>query len=240
MARSFDLIPVIDLKAGQVVHARAGERDLYRPIETRLTRSSAPHDILEALLALGKFAHVYVADLDAITGTGSHDALLAQLAQQFAVKFWVDRGIGTAARAVGLSGGLKPVIGSESLSSLVDLAEIASVLGPDGYVLSLDYRGEMLVGPAGIDTLPETWPNRIIAMTLARVGSGAGPDFDRLERVAAIAGDRRLFAAGGVRGLADLTRLRQLGISGALVATALHDGSLAPSEIATLASISYG
>jgi phosphoribosylformimino-5-aminoimidazole carboxamide ribotide isomerase len=235
MPRSFDLIPVIDLKGAQVVHARAGQRDHYRPIQTSLTPSSAPHDILEALLALGEFAHVYVADLDAITGVGNHDALLAELARRFAIEFWVDRGSGTLDQATGLGAGLMPIIGSESLESLDDLRAIHSALGPDGYVLSLDYRGDALVGPVGIDVMPDLWPNRVIAMTLARVGSGSGPDFDRLARLSGLTGGRRLYAAGGVRGLADLRGLALMGVAGALVATALHDGSLSAAEIATLA-----
>ena len=36
-------------------------------------------------------------------------------------------------------------------------------------------------------------------MTLARVGGAAGPDFDRIGAVRAIAGERNVYAAGGVR-----------------------------------------
>lgn len=234
MNHPFDLIPVLDLKAGQVVHARAGQRDLYQPIRTRLTQSSAPHDILESLLALGAFTRVYVADLDAITGVGGHDALLAELAQRFAVEFWIDRGISTLDQATGLAPGLTPVIGSESIDALENLAAIAAALGPAGYVLSLDYRGEALVGPVGIDAQAEIWPNRVIAMTLARVGSASGPDFGRLSQILATGTGHQVYAAGGVRGIADLRHLRQAGIAGALVATALHDGSLTADEIACL------
>ena len=38
------LIPVIDLKAGEVVHARRGDRDNYRPIVSPLCRGSRPED----------------------------------------------------------------------------------------------------------------------------------------------------------------------------------------------------
>jgi phosphoribosylformimino-5-aminoimidazole carboxamide ribotide isomerase len=71
-------------------------------------------------------------------------------------------------------------------------------------------------------------------MTLARVGSGAGPDVDRLAAVRRIASGRRIYAAGGVRDAADLAALAHAGIAGALVATALHDGRLAGAEIDAL------
>jgi phosphoribosylformimino-5-aminoimidazole carboxamide ribotide isomerase len=74
-------------------------------------------------------------------------------------------------------------------------------------------------------------------MTLARVGSGAGPDFDRLAEIRAAAPDRALYAAGGVRGADDLAALNRLGVGGALVASALHDGSLTGADLAKLEDV---
>ena len=93
-------------------------------------------------------------------------------------------------------------------------------------ILSLDYRGNAFVGPPGLENAAELWPARVIAMTLAKVGSGAGPDLERLAAVKAMAGRRQVFAAGGVRDGADLDDLQAAGIAGALVASALHDGRL--------------
>ena len=59
-----------------------------------------------------------------------------------------------------------------------------------------------------------------------------GPDLDRLRAIRAAAPDRAIYAAGGVRGAADLKALRRDGIAGALVATSLHDGRLTSSDIA--------
>ncbi len=93
-------------------------------------------------------------------------------------------------------------------------------------MLSLDFRGERFLGPEAVATRPELWPDRVIVMTLSRVGSGAGPDLARLDEVQRRAGQRHIFAAGGVRDAGDIARLNELGIAGALVATALHDGRL--------------
>jgi phosphoribosylformimino-5-aminoimidazole carboxamide ribotide isomerase len=71
-------------------------------------------------------------------------------------------------------------------------------------------------------------------MTLARVGSGAGPDLERLAAVAAGAPGRLIYAAGGIRDAADLATLKRLGVAGALVATSLHDGRLTGRDIAQL------
>jgi len=73
---------------------------------------------------------------------------------------------------------------------------------------------------------PQLWPEQLIVMTLGRVGSGAGPDLARLAEIRALAGARRLYAAGGVRNGADLAALANAGAAGVLVASALHDGRL--------------
>ena len=72
-------------------------------------------------------------------------------------------------------------------------------------------------------------------MTLAKIGGGAGPDFTRLAEIKALAGSREVYAAGGLRGAEDLAGLAGLGIAGALVATALHEGRIGASELAAYA-----
>ncbi len=221
-----EVIPVIDLKGGVVVHARRGERALYRPIETPLATGSAPEAVLAGLFAVFPFRTVYVADLDAIAGGAGHDAVLADLAARFpGVTFWVDNGIGTeaAARAWLARHPGVLVIGSESQG---DSTLLAALAGERRVVLSLDFRGEDFLGPAAILTETALWPVRVIAMTLARVGGGAGPDFARLAEITARAEGRAVYAAGGVRDAADLAALAAAGIAGVLVASALHSGAL--------------
>ena len=70
------IIPVLDLKNGVVVHARMGQRDRYQPIETPLSPTSNPIDVAGGLLSIYPFATVYVADLDAIARSGDNKATL--------------------------------------------------------------------------------------------------------------------------------------------------------------------
>jgi phosphoribosylformimino-5-aminoimidazole carboxamide ribotide isomerase len=103
------------------------------------------------------------------------------------------------------------------------------------FVLSLDFRGEGFLGPPAVLSAADAWPHRVIVMTLARVGSGAGPDLARLDEIRHRAGPRKIFAAGGVRGGEDLIELAQRGVSGVLIATALHDRRIGSREIAAVA-----
>ena len=220
------IIPVIDLVGGLVVRARMGERASYRPIETPLAKTARPLDVVAGLLALHPFTTLYIADLDAIEGRGQHDGVLAELAAAFpGLALWVDNGKADAAGAkkwLGENTG-HLVLGSESQCGTALLARLQT---HPRAIVSLDFRGDSFLGPPAVLAQPEIWPARVIVMTLARVGSGAGPDLERLAQVRALAGQRQVFAAGGVRGAGDLLALAQAGATGVLVASALHDGRL--------------
>jgi phosphoribosylformimino-5-aminoimidazole carboxamide ribotide isomerase len=228
----FDIIPVIDLRKGEVVRAKAGLRHLYAPIETPLAATSKPADVVEGLLRLHPFETIYVADLDAIEGSGDHAQCLAELAQQFAkTRFWVDPGIsrGDDAEAWLQVHRADLVLGSESLD---DVEALAALRDNARILLSLDFRGEVRQGLAQIFDDKTLWPHRVIAMTLARVGSHAGPDLDRLGAILSTAQKHHaIYAAGGVRNRADLDRLRQIGTAGVLIASALHDGNVTAEDL---------
>ncbi len=227
------IIPVLDLRHGLVVRARRGERSAYAPIETPLAPTPEPADVLAGLLGIWPFDEVYIADLDAIEGRAPQTAAIAALAAAHpGVGFWIDDALADVATAAGratLRPG-RPVIGTESQTG----GDLLAVLGNE-CVLSLDFRGDAYVGPAAILNEPGAWPRDVVVMTLARVGSGDGPDLDRLAAVRRAAPAARIFAAGGIRGRDDLVTLDALGIAGALVATALHDGRIDRSVIAASA-----
>ncbi len=225
------IIPVIDLKQGVVVRARMGQRDQYRPIETPLSPTSDPLDVARGLLALARFGTFYIADLDAIEGTGDNRAAIARLTAELpGVTFWVDNGMADPDHAEAwLEANLgQLVLGSESQR---DPALLRRFAGDERIILSLDFRGSDFVGPAALLSDPALWPRRIIVMTLARVGSGTGPDLARLASVRAAAPGRDIYAAGGVRDADDLDALAAAGIAGVLVASSLHDGRLGRADL---------
>ena len=227
-----EIIPVIDLKSGRVVRARMGRRDEYRPIETPLARTSGAVDVVGGLLSLYPFRRLYVADLDAIESIGDNNSSLERLRLAYPdLLLWVDNGVRdlSAARDWLAAGWGDLVLGSETQKD----GDVVRRLADDPrIVLSLDFRSDAFQGPAELLANPDLWPQRIIAMTLARVGSGAGPDFNRLGALRRAASGRKLYAAGGVRDIADIKTLAKADIAGALVATSLHDGRLGAQDIA--------
>jgi phosphoribosylformimino-5-aminoimidazole carboxamide ribotide isomerase len=229
-----EVIPVIDLMGGVVVHARMGQRNAYRPIDTPLSTTSDPLDVSRGLLSVYPFTSVYVADLDAIEKRGSNQDALIRLKGAFPhLTFWVDNGIHDES-GIGqwLSTDLgRLVIGSETLA---DPSPLRRYAGDQRIALSLDFLADSFRGPAALLSQPDTWPSTVIVMTLSRVGSGLGPDLQRLGQIRDAASTRRVYAAGGVRDGDDLMTLRRMGIAGALVASCLHDGRLNGAAIAQL------
>lgn len=225
------IIPVLDVQDGLVMRARFGDRASYRPIVTPVAASADPVDVATGLRRLHPFETLYVADLDGIAGGRRADAVIDRLASALPqVEIWVDNGLSQTddARAWASARDARLVLGSESRPE----AEAIAALG-DRAVLSLDWRGDSFQGNPSLERDAAHWPRDVIVMTLARVGSGAGPDLERLAAVQQRAGrDRRVFAAGGVRDAGDCEALAAMGIAGALVATALHDGRLGPADLA--------
>ena len=231
----FTIIPTLDLMDGLVVHATAGPRADYRPVASPFGAADDPVAIARGLLAVTGSSVLYIADLDAITGSGSNFELVRGIGYALPdVMVWVDAGFSRVADcAFWLPLGATLVIGSESLKAADDWREIKEVFDAS-VVLSLDSDEGGPRGPGALVGEPALWPDRIIAMNLAHVGTGHGPDIGGVVSIVAKAEGRAVFAAGGVRDARDLTAIEAAGARGALVATALHSGAITQNEIAAL------
>lgn len=227
------IIPVIDLKAGQVVHAVRGMRDQYQPIHSfsRITQSCTLEQVVQDLLRLHAFDCFYIADLDAIGGQGDHRQSIERLQERYpAIEFWIDAGT-QLSQIRDRHPKLKTIIGTESQQSAPYLIE-------QNYLLSLDFNQQALGNPAWFKE-HHYWPSTVILMTLSRVGSNSGPDLEKLAEFATMHPDKSLIAAGGIRHYQDLQQLADLQISGALIATALHSGVITGQQIAELQAKKY-
>jgi HisA/HisF family protein len=231
------VIGVIDLKAGRAVRARGGRRDAYAPVAAigGARIEGDPLALGRAYVGQLGVSTLYAADLDAIAGGDVHAAALAGLAA--IAPLWVDAGISSPALARGVLAwhAARAVVGLETLPSFGALSKICEAIGGERVAFSLDLRGGApITGGRLPRASPEVLASRavdagagsVIVLDLARVGAATGPDFDLLARVRAAVPAVGLFAGGGIRGTGDLARLADVGCTGALVASALHDGAL--------------
>jgi HisA/HisF family protein len=239
------VVGVIDLKGATAVHAVRGERERYRPVSSVIGGDDG-----DALALARGFRdelgldELYVADLDAIVGSGENSASIGALARD--ARVMVDAGVSEPVRAQALLnlGAQRVIVGTETLTGpdaldrlLAELPDGAAVLSVDlrdGRVLSPDAQLAGLTGLDAVARLHRAGLREAIVLDLARVGGGAGPDVALIAEIHGAFPDLELLAGGGVRTIDDLRALYGAGAAGALVATALHRGVIGPRELAEL------
>ena len=218
---------VLDILNGAVVHAVHGERNLYEPMAdySKLVSSSEPLDILHAL----RPQEVYIADLNLLTGNGENLAIIKEISGM--AKTMADTGISKASDLDCLPASLCPILGTETapFKLMEELAPLRKI------VVSLDMknrtvlaRDALLANETPLQALQRL--NRmplegVILLELNRVGTSSGLDKAFLEKALDIS-KHPLILGGGVKDEDDLRALDEIGFSGALVATAVHNGSV--------------
>jgi phosphoribosylformimino-5-aminoimidazole carboxamide ribotide isomerase len=211
-----DLILAADLKSGNIVHGMSGKRDEYRPVVTPLATTAEPVRYVEEI----RPRYLYIADLDRISGSGSHDPLIPVLADRVA-RLLLDRGCRGPADILRIPGVI-PVIGTETAGP--DLESY-----PGGF-LSVDVKDGRVI-PRGLDpamVLARAGRCRFdgcILLDIGGVGTGRGLDPDRLAAYRE-AYPGTLLWGGGVASMDDLYLLLRSGYDGAIIATALHQGHI--------------
>lgn len=238
----FRLIFVMDLLDGVVVHAKRGERDQYKPINlfSSIVSSSDPVHVIDEI----KPAEVYIADLNRLMNTGDNREILKELrTRNRELKIMMDYGIKRfedLKEAVDTELADTFVLGTETTS--VDLIEEASksdMLNDKRVSVSVDlFNKEVLTSDKRLKIAPlllvkalNEYPIQdVIVLELDRVGTKRGIDFDFLARAVAVS-EHNILCGGGVRTHEDIAMMEQIGVKGALVATALHDKSIPVSAL---------
>ncbi|NYT02099.1 MAG: nickel transporter [Methanosarcinales archaeon] len=217
---------VLDLFNGEVVHAVRGERSRYGPVHrvSQVVSTSAPLALLDEV----RPREVYLADLNRITGQGDNLALVGQISRRAATM--ADIGVRDLADLEAVPSGALPVLGTETASlELISLAAAARDL-----VVSIDMKERRVLTPPGERSLPplellarlnDLPLAGVILLELDRVGTSQGIDRHFLQEAASLC-RHPLILGGGVKGPEDLEGLEEIGLSGALVATAVHNGKI--------------
>ena len=239
------ILPVLDLLQGHIVRGIAGQRDIYKPIISRLVSSSEPLAVAEALQQHFGFTEFYLADLDAIQHGQPNLAVMTQL-QHAGFRLWIDAGLQsahdetlTALLALNPAG---IVVGLESVAGPEELRRIGQRAG-ERVIFSLDLKAGKPLGRVALwdavdaeniarQALALLPSPRLLVLDLARVGVGGGAGTEELcLRIKRAFPAVQLTAGGGVRGIDDVRRLYAHGVDYVLVASALHDGRLTPAEV---------
>lgn len=232
-----EVIPVLDVLAGVAVHARGGDRAAYGPVRSVLLEGADPLALARAYRDRLGAASCYVADLDAIGGGAPKLNLVRAIAGE-GLALWVDAGIRDAvtARALLDAGARQIVVGLETLPSFDALQRIASAVGTDSLVFSLDVKGGTpvpgspeLAGREPLELATHAYElgiRRLLVLDLARVGADEGPPLPLAASLRTHLPAARVALGGGVRDGADVERCAQAGLTHTLVGSALHAGRI--------------
>ncbi|MDD1718986.1 MAG: nickel transporter [Methanoregulaceae archaeon] len=209
-----ELVLALDLKGGFVVHGMSGRRDQYRPLTWGIPRSAEPLPFVKALSPRS----VYIADLDRITGAGSHDRDIRAVAG-LVDRCYVDRGCRSPQDYLM---GVVNIVGTETGGPDLSLYH--------GGYLSVDVRDGKTIpsgeDPVSVLSMANRWDfEGCILLDMGSVGTEGGLSGNRLPEIRA-AYEGRLLYGGGIAGTGDLDLLDDTGFDGAIVATAVHRGSI--------------
>ena len=232
------VIPVIDLLNGEVVHAKKGLRETYQPMQSPLCPSSDPLTVVAAIMAMHPFKQLYIADLNAIqklpNKTRSNYASIAQISLAYPeLELWLDAGFQHSADLLEWQTlNVSIILASENFHDMQDYLALSQ---QHEFILSLDFFSDGFHGPKALFKQTEDWPERVIIMSLSDVGANQGFNKARLVEIMQSNKCSRLYAAGGIRDEQDLLSLKALGVHGALVASALHNQQISGASLSRLA-----
>lgn len=236
------ILPVLDLMNGQIVRGIAGRREEYRPIVSKLVDSAEPLAVARAFREHFGFTELYLADLDAIQHLQPANEVYASLADH-GFRLWIDAGIRSHAdstlRAILGLHETSAVLGLESLDGPGELRQIVEHADAERIVFSLDLKSGKSLGRTKTWASDDPWDiaqqaiahgvKRMIVLDLSRVGVGDGVGTEELcVRLKKVHPKLQLTAGGGVRSIDDVNHLISIGVDFVLVASALHDGRIAP------------
>jgi phosphoribosylformimino-5-aminoimidazole carboxamide ribotide isomerase len=240
------VIPVLDIRAGQAVHAVAGQRDNYRPVQSLMHEGSDPLGLALAFRDRLGLSELYVADLDAILGGPPALGFYADLVK-IGFRLWVDSGIRSAQSVTPLVelGIAKVVIGLETIRGPEELVNIRTCLdtptrlNTDRLAFSLDLCNGRPLRAAGSNwsdrdvltiarlAVEEAGFRHILLIDLADVGTRSGIKTTPLLReLRASCAGVEVVVGGGLDGPNDLRTLAAAGADAVLAASALHSGRL--------------
>ena len=239
-----EIIPVMDILGGVVVHAVKGEREKYKPIKSILCSSSNPKDIALTFKGLG-FKSLYIADLDAIINEKLNLNMI-----QMIKKVWMDVNLIIDAGKLSLdcaekflkAGVSKIVVGTETLEDFGKLIKVSEdKIGVENVVISLDFKGRKIL--TNCDTLKNFSPVKalkfflnlgfksFIYLDLLKVGSLEGVNLDVINALIKYKGEASLIVGGGIRSFNEILKLKNAGVNGVLVSTAIHKGLISREEL---------
>jgi len=229
------VIPAIDLMGGKVVRLSRGDPLTRRSYE----QFGDPVETARSWELQGA-SRLHVIDLDAAFGRSNNHEVISRIMKAVGIPTQVGGGIRSLKSAKeALDGGVSEVIlGSMAIREPLNVNRLMEEYGPERIIVSLDHlEGKIRIKGWTEDTrldLEETLNKfasngvkKFLVTSIDRDGTLSGPNYTTLTRVVS---KGRIIAAGGIGSLQDLSDLKKIGVSAAVVGKALYDGRFTLAE----------
>jgi phosphoribosylformimino-5-aminoimidazole carboxamide ribotide isomerase len=235
----FTPIPAVDIRGGHCVRLVQG--DFSR--ETRY--ADDPAEMARHWEAQGA-RRLHVVDLDgARDGVRANASVIVKLLASVSIPVQVGggiRSIGTAAELLD-QGADRVVVGTRAAEDPTVMAEWVETLGAERLVVGVDARNGHVATHGWLkamdddvltfgDRLVTCGVRRVVYTDVARDGLLGGPN---VEMTRALAKILRVIGSGGVATVEHLRALAEAGAEGAIVGTALYEGTLTLNEAMAVA-----
>lgn len=225
-----ELLPAVDVKAGQAVRLVQGElgseSNYGSPLDAALDFQNAGAE------------WIHLVDLDAAFGIGSNSELLANVISKLDIKVELSGGIrdDDSLRRALKTGCRRVNLGTAALENPDWTAKAIAEFG-DRIAVGLDVRGRTLAARGWtkeggdlfetIERLDSNGCARYVVTDVTKDGTLKGPNLELLRSVCAIT-KAPIVASGGISSLSDIQELKNLvgiGVEGAIMGKALYAGA---------------
>jgi 1-(5-phosphoribosyl)-5-[(5-phosphoribosylamino)methylideneamino] imidazole-4-carboxamide isomerase/N-(5'phosphoribosyl)anthranilate isomerase len=225
-----ELLPAVDVKAGQAVRLVQGElgseSNYGSPLDAALDFQNAGAE------------WIHLVDLDAAFGIGSNSELLANVISKLDINVELSGGIrDDDSLKIALATGCRRVnLGTAALENPEWTAKVISQYG-DRIAVGLDVRGRTLAARGWtkeggdlyetIERLDKNGCIRYVVTDVTKDGTLRGPNLELLKSVCQVT-KAKIVASGGISSIADIQALKNLvefGVEGAIMGKALYAGA---------------
>lgn len=236
-----ELLPAVDVKAGQAVRLIQGElgseSNYGAPLDAALDFQSAGAE------------WIHLVDLDAAFGIGSNAELLAEVIGKLDIDVELSGGIrdDESLRRALATGCRRVNLGTAALENPEWTSKVILEFG-DRIAVGLDVRGRTLAARGWtkeggdlfetIERLDKDGCARYVVTDVTKDGTLKGPNLELLQSVCQVT-KAPIVASGGISSLADISALKNLveiGVEGAIMGKALYAGAFTLDEALRIAN----